>query len=138
MTLHAVPFVDQDEFDRLLWSSDVNFVRGEDSFVRAQWAARPFVWHIYPQAERAHWAKLEAFLDRERDGADAGRPRARSGASGARGTETRAAAGSPRHGGTSPTRARSSRRHGDSWARQLAALPDLASGLVKRVRVNSV
>ena len=30
----------------------VNFVRGEDSFVRAQWAARPFAWHVYPQAGR--------------------------------------------------------------------------------------
>jgi uncharacterized repeat protein (TIGR03837 family) len=38
-------------------------VRGEDSFVRAQWAAKPLVWQIYPQQERAHWPKLEAFLD---------------------------------------------------------------------------
>jgi len=35
--------------DRLLWACDCNFVRGEDSFVRAQWAAKPFVWHIYPR-----------------------------------------------------------------------------------------
>ena len=55
LTLHAIPFVAQDDYDRLLWLSSVNFVRGEDSFVRAQWAARPFVWHIYPQAEGAHW-----------------------------------------------------------------------------------
>jgi uncharacterized repeat protein (TIGR03837 family) len=64
LTLAVVPFVDQDAYDRLLWACDVNFVRGEDSFVRAQWAARPFAWHIYPQAEGAHRAKLEAFLDR--------------------------------------------------------------------------
>jgi uncharacterized repeat protein (TIGR03837 family) len=38
LTLAVVPFVDQDAFDRRLWSSDLNFVRGEDSFVRAQWA----------------------------------------------------------------------------------------------------
>jgi uncharacterized repeat protein (TIGR03837 family) len=38
-------------------------VRGEDSFVRAQWAARPLVWNIYPQAAGAHWVKLDAFLD---------------------------------------------------------------------------
>jgi len=42
----------------------VNFVRGEDSFVRAQWAARPFVWHIYPQDEGAPYVKLAAFLRR--------------------------------------------------------------------------
>jgi hypothetical protein len=37
--------------------------RGEDSFVRAQWAAKPFVWQIYPQRDDAHLAKLQAFTD---------------------------------------------------------------------------
>jgi uncharacterized repeat protein (TIGR03837 family) len=64
LAVHVVPFVDQPSYDRLLWACDFNFVRGEDSFVRAQWAARPFVWHIYPQAAGAHQAKLGAFLDR--------------------------------------------------------------------------
>jgi uncharacterized repeat protein (TIGR03837 family) len=45
-------------------------VRGEDSFVRAQWAARPFVWHIYPQDDGAHWVKLAAFLARYTAGLD--------------------------------------------------------------------
>jgi uncharacterized repeat protein (TIGR03837 family) len=58
------PFVPQAEFDELLWANDICIVRGEDSFVRAQWAAKPFVWHIYPQAEGIHWNKLTAFLDR--------------------------------------------------------------------------
>jgi uncharacterized repeat protein (TIGR03837 family) len=62
LEVRVMPFVPQARFDELLWSCDVAFVRGEDSFVRAQWAARPFVWHIYPQEERAHWRKLEAFL----------------------------------------------------------------------------
>jgi uncharacterized repeat protein (TIGR03837 family) len=48
----------------LLWASDVNFVRGEDSFVRAQWAARPFIWNIYPTEDGAHWVKMAAFLAR--------------------------------------------------------------------------
>ncbi len=56
-------FMDQDDYDRLLWACDLNLVRGEDSFARAQWAARPFLWHIYAQEERAHWPKLQAFLD---------------------------------------------------------------------------
>ncbi len=59
-----LPYLPQPAYDRLLWSCDLNLVRGEDSFVRAQWAARPFVWHIYPQHELAHAAKLNAFLDR--------------------------------------------------------------------------
>jgi len=60
----ALAFFDQDGYDRLLWSCDLNFVRGEDSFVRGQWAARPLAWSIYQQPEGAHWPKLEAFLDR--------------------------------------------------------------------------
>jgi uncharacterized repeat protein (TIGR03837 family) len=60
----------QPEYDHLLWACDVNFVRGEDSFVRAQWAGAPFVWHIYPQDDGAHHAKLEAFLERFLQGAD--------------------------------------------------------------------
>lgn len=62
LTVQVLPFLPQDRYDRLLWACDFNFVRGEDSFVRAQWAARPFAWHIYPQSDEAHWAKLNAFL----------------------------------------------------------------------------
>jgi uncharacterized repeat protein (TIGR03837 family) len=64
LTLRVMPFVAQPDYDRLLWACDVNFVRGEDSFVRAQWAGRPFVWHIYPQDENLHHIKLRAFLKR--------------------------------------------------------------------------
>lgn len=63
LTVFVFPFLEQDHYDRLLWVSDCNFVRGEDSFVRAQWAARPMVWQIYPQECDAHWPKLQAFLD---------------------------------------------------------------------------
>jgi len=59
----ALAYTDQDGFDEMLWACDFNFVRGEDSLVRALWAGRPFVWHIYPQEDKAHHAKLEAFLD---------------------------------------------------------------------------
>jgi uncharacterized repeat protein (TIGR03837 family) len=64
LTVQVLPFLPQDDYDRLLWLCDLNFVRGEDSFVRAQWAAKPFVWHIYPQEEDHHRIKLKAFLDR--------------------------------------------------------------------------
>ena len=64
LTLQVLPFLPQADYDKLLWACDMNFVRGEDSFVRAQWAGRPFVWHIYPQDEAAHLVKLEAFLQR--------------------------------------------------------------------------
>ncbi len=60
--VQILPFVSQQTYDRLLWCCDFNAVRGEDSFVRALWAARPLVWHIYKQADDAHLEKLQAFL----------------------------------------------------------------------------
>lgn len=66
----ALPHLTQPEYDHLLWACDLNFVRGEDSFVRAQWAAKPFVWQIYPQDDGAHVAKLAAFSNLFLSGAD--------------------------------------------------------------------
>jgi uncharacterized repeat protein (TIGR03837 family) len=62
--VQALPFLEPDDYDRLLWSCDLNFVRGEDSAVRAQWAGQPFIWQLYEQAEGAHHAKRVAFLSR--------------------------------------------------------------------------
>ena len=62
--IHEIPFVDQAHFDLLLWSSDLNLVRGEDSLVRALWAGKPLVWQIYAQEAGAHMTKLQAWLDR--------------------------------------------------------------------------
>ena len=59
----ALPWLSQTDYDRLLWSADLNFVRGEDTPVRAIWAGRPFVWQLYPQEDGAHMAKWRAFLD---------------------------------------------------------------------------
>lgn len=64
LRVRVLPFVEQREYDHLLWACDVNFVRGEDSCVRAQWAAHPFVWHIYPQQDGVHLDKLEALWRR--------------------------------------------------------------------------
>jgi uncharacterized repeat protein (TIGR03837 family) len=63
LTIQVLPFVRQEQYDLLLWCCEFNVVRGEDSFVRAQWAGRPFIWHIYEQDDDAHWAKLDAFLE---------------------------------------------------------------------------
>lgn len=63
LEIRIIPFVEQQDYDRLLWLCDFNFVRGEDSFVRAQWAVRPMIWHVYPQDEDTHLVKLGAFLD---------------------------------------------------------------------------
>ena len=57
-----LPFLSQEDYDQLLWSCDLNFVRGEDSWIRALWAANPFIWQTYPQDEKLHLKKLAAFL----------------------------------------------------------------------------
>jgi uncharacterized repeat protein (TIGR03837 family) len=67
----ALPWLEQTEFDSMLWAADLNFVRGEDSFVRAMWAGAPFVWQIYPQQDQAHRVKLQAFVERFCAGASA-------------------------------------------------------------------
>ncbi len=60
LRISYLPYLSQTDFDHLLWSCDLNFVRGEDSVVRALWAGKPWVWHIYPQDDMAHHAKLQA------------------------------------------------------------------------------
>ena len=61
LELRWLPFLPQRRYDELLWACDVNFVRGEDSFVRAQWAGRPLVWQPYRQEDGAHLLKRAAF-----------------------------------------------------------------------------
>jgi uncharacterized repeat protein (TIGR03837 family) len=122
---HSLAFRPQPEFDKLLWASDLNFVRGEDSFVRAQWACRPFVWHIYPQADAAHLPKLDAALAHYARGL-APAPRAALG----RFWHAWNGAGTPdwadfwRHRDAYRTRAA-------AWAGELAAVGDLAANLAE-------
>jgi uncharacterized repeat protein (TIGR03837 family) len=132
LTLASIPFLGQDDYDHLLWGCDVDFVRGEDSFVRAQWAARPFVWHIYPQADDAHRVKLDAFLDRYLADAPADDARA------VRAFWSAWNDGDP--AGTAAAwpdfraRATGIGRHNNAWAARLMALPDLASSLMEFCR----
>ena len=62
LTVIRMPFVPQEDYDLLCWTSDLNFVRGEDSFVRAQFSGKPLIWNIYAQDENTHLVKLQAFL----------------------------------------------------------------------------
>jgi uncharacterized repeat protein (TIGR03837 family) len=70
LRVQALPWLAQPAYDHLLWACDLNFVRGEDSLVRALWAGAPFVWHIYPQHDVAHAAKLQALLQQMQAPAD--------------------------------------------------------------------
>ncbi|HEY4375305.1 MAG TPA: elongation factor P maturation arginine rhamnosyltransferase EarP [Burkholderiales bacterium] len=129
LTAHVLPFTGQPGYDRLLWACDVNFVRGEDSFVRAQWAGRPFIWQIYPQAEAAHHEKLLAFWQRYRAGMEPQALRAMLGLwrgwNGIAPADWRAdwAAVQGAQGDWA--------QHAVRWAQGLAAQPDLAAQLVE-------
>ncbi|OYV79824.1 MAG: hypothetical protein B7Z65_03715 [Ferrovum sp. 21-44-67] len=54
----------QSAFDDMMRQCDLLFVRGEDTWARAQLMGKPLLWQIYPQEKNAHWPKLEAFLER--------------------------------------------------------------------------
>jgi uncharacterized repeat protein (TIGR03837 family) len=62
LNVQVLPFLSQTDYDQLLRACDVNFVRGEDSWVRAIWAGKPFIWQPYFQDENTHLTKLNAFL----------------------------------------------------------------------------
>jgi len=64
VTVNSLPFVSQKDFDHLLWSSDIVFIRGEDSAARAMIAGVPFLWHIYHQDDDVHMLKLRALEGR--------------------------------------------------------------------------
>ena len=126
LEVQPLPFLSQEQYDRLLWACDLNFVRGEDSFVRAQWAARPLVWHIYRQADRAHLVKLEAFLRRYTQALPPAAALALVRFHEAWNESASPAATWPALAGDLEVL----RRHAAAWERQLRSLADLASQLV--------
>ena len=122
---YALGFVEQPLFDALLWASDINFVRGEDSFVRAQWAQKPFVWQIYPQADDAHLPKLDAALAHYADGLPEGVRTALE-----RFWHAWNSVGTPDWAGFWGHRKDLEQRAAD-WALELAAVGDLAGNLAE-------
>ena len=123
----ALPWLAQSDFDRLLWACDLNFVRGEDSWVRAQWAGRPFVWQAYAQDDGAHGAKIDAFLalSLARAVPDAART-IRAWTAAWNGLDDPAAALPP----WTPTALEDAGDAALAWRAQLLASPDLAARLL--------
>jgi len=132
LRVHDLPALTQPDYDHLLWSCDLNLVRGEDSFVRAQWAGKPFLWQIYPQDDGAHIAKLAAFHRRFLAGAAPRLAAAVLAASNAWNGVDSASAPPPHVTGiTLPPLAlwAAWQDHCRAWRARLMALPDLASSL---------
>ena len=127
LTLVGIPFLSQPDYDRLLWACDLNFVRGEDSFTRAQWAAKPLVWHIYPQHDAAHAAKLEAFIARYCAGMNVSDTGVLADFWHAWNITSDVAAVWPAFAAALPSLS----GHARQWATGLATQPDLATQLVK-------
>lgn len=59
-------FMSQTEYDKLLLSMDINFVRGEETLARACLCSKPFLWQAYIQDENYQLVKVNALLDRIR------------------------------------------------------------------------
>ncbi|PKO88508.1 MAG: elongation factor P maturation arginine rhamnosyltransferase EarP [Betaproteobacteria bacterium HGW-Betaproteobacteria-12] len=121
-----IAFLPLDDYDALLRRCAINFVRGEDSFIRAQWAGRPFVWQIYPQDDAAHHVKLEAFLDRYCAAMDGELATTMRGLFTAWNSGHDIAALWP----TFVARHQEIARHNAQWARHLAGQTDLTTALV--------
>lgn len=127
LALAVVPFLAQDDYDRLLWACDLNLVRGEDSFLRAQWAARPLVWHVYPQTLDAHRLKLKAFVARYGTALEAGAAEAWGNFLRAWNGEGDVAVAWPAFVSAQAEL----RAHAERWAGECAGQADLAAALVK-------
>ncbi len=128
---HPLPWLAQHDFDRLLWAADLNFVRGEDSWVRAQWAGRPFVWQAYPQDDGAHAAKIDAFLTLQlRDAAPEAADTLRRWTAAWNGLDGGAAA----LPGWSPDALAATGAAALAWRDQLRSSPDLADRLLAFIR----
>lgn len=127
LEVRVLPFLPQTRYDDLLWACDLNFVRGEDSFVRAQWAAQPLVWQPYRQDDGAHQRKLQAFLSRYDQGLAPA-------AAAALGEFWRCWNGDPAGLATAWPRLRAAqgdlRLHAGHWARDLATHAGMAGQLV--------
>jgi len=127
LTVQVLPFIRQDEYDQLLWCCDFNAVRGEDSFVRAQWAGRPLLWHIYQQEEDVHLEKLEAFLRLYTQGLSEAAQNAISGLWRA----WNAGQDMAEHWRSTRQQQQELAEHAQAWCLEQASRPDLAAALVK-------
>ncbi len=126
LRLQVIPFMSQPMYDRLLWACDMNFVRGEDSLLRAQWAGCPFIWQIYPQEEGTHLLKLAAFMRHYLEGLEPSAAQALQGLSAAWNGETAPMAWSAVRSAWPDIQ-----QHHQKWVASLHKQGDLATNLLR-------
>lgn len=59
-----LPFVNLEDWDKLMKKSSALVIRGEESMSRACVSGIPFIWHAYPQTDEYQMVKMQALLDR--------------------------------------------------------------------------
>ena len=135
LTLHTIPFVPQDDLRSaaLVVGASISFAARTRSSARSGRRAPAYGTSILSR-EGAHWPKLDAFLARYTAGLDAGS--AGGAAPLLAGVERRAGCRPDRQRLERVRRRRARRSTGmpSAGATELAALPDLAAGLVKAAR----
>lgn len=62
--LIELPYLNQNEWDKMMKECSVLFIRGEESMSRACLSGIPFVWHAYPQSDEYQLVKVNALLER--------------------------------------------------------------------------
>lgn len=62
--LTELDFMNQEDWDKMMKTCSVLFIRGEESLSRACLSGIPFVWHAYPQSEEYQIVKVNALLQR--------------------------------------------------------------------------
>lgn len=62
--LMELPYMNQNEWDKMMKDCSVLFIRGEESMSRACLSGIPFVWHAYPQSDEYQLVKVNALLER--------------------------------------------------------------------------
>lgn len=62
--LIELPYLNQDEWDKMMKDCSILIIRGEESMSRACLSGIPFIWHAYPQSDEYQLVKVNALLER--------------------------------------------------------------------------
>lgn len=63
----VLPYLNQNEWDKMMKNCSVLIIRGEESMSRACLSGIPFIWHAYPQSDEYQMVKVNALLERMKE-----------------------------------------------------------------------